>query len=83
MGANISKTELSKVYKLINEYSHNYEPMSSIEHTDKSESNEAIKTLLKIVEYSDRQHFEIMNKNYVSGSEKALQNHDLRVVSKR
>jgi wobble nucleotide-excising tRNase len=62
-GANISMTDLGKVYKLINEYSHNYEPMSSIEHTDKSESNEAIKTLLKIVEYSDKKHFEIMKKN--------------------
>jgi wobble nucleotide-excising tRNase len=62
-GANISMTDLGKVYKLINEYSHNYEPMSSIEHTDKSECNEAIKTLLGIVEYSDKKHFEIMKKN--------------------
>lgn len=62
-GASISMTDLGKVYKLINEYSHNYEPMSSIEHTDKSESNEAIKTLLKIVEFSDNKHFEIMKKN--------------------
>lgn len=62
-GANISMTDLGKVYKLINEYSHNYEPMSSIEHTDKSECNEAINTLLKIVEYSDKKHFEIMKKN--------------------
>lgn len=65
-GANISMTELGKVYKLINEYSHNYEPMSSIEHTDKSESNEAIKTLLKIIEYSDAKHFAIMKHNCVS-----------------
>jgi len=62
-GAIISLTDLGKVYKLINEYSHNYEPMSSIEHTDKSECNEAIKTLLAIVEYSDKKHFEIMKKN--------------------
>jgi wobble nucleotide-excising tRNase len=62
-GANISMIALGKVYKLINEYSHNYEPMSSIEHTDKSETNEAIKTLLKIVEYSDKKHFEIMKRN--------------------
>jgi wobble nucleotide-excising tRNase len=65
-GANISMTELGKVYKLINENSHNYEPMSAIEHTDKSESNDAIKTLLKIVEYSDKKHFQIMRKNCVS-----------------
>lgn len=64
-GANISMTDIGKVYKLINEYSHNYEPMSSIEHTDKSESNEAIKTLLKIVEYSDKKHFDIMKKNCI------------------
>jgi len=62
-GASISMTDLGKVYKLMNEYSHNYEPMSSIEHTDKSECNEAINTLLKIVEYSDKKHFEIMKKN--------------------
>ncbi len=62
-GANISMTALGKIYKLINEYSHNYEPMGSIEHTDKSESGEVIKTLLKIVEYSDKKHFEIMKKN--------------------
>lgn len=65
-GANISMTDIGKVYKLINEYSHNYEPMSSIEHTDKSESNEAIKTLLKIVEYSDKKHFEVMKRNCIS-----------------
>lgn len=62
-GADISMTDLGKVYKLINEYSHNYEPMSSIEHTDKSECYEAINTLLKLVEYSDKKHFEIMKKN--------------------
>lgn len=65
-GASISMTDLEKVYKLINEYSHNYEPMSSIEHTDKSESNEAIKLLLKIVEFSDKKHYEIMKKNCLS-----------------
>jgi wobble nucleotide-excising tRNase len=61
--ANISISDLGKVYKLINEYSHNYEPMSSIEHTDKSECNDAITTLLKIVEYSDKKHYDIMKKN--------------------
>jgi wobble nucleotide-excising tRNase len=61
-GGNISETELNKVYKLINEYSHNYEPMSSIEHTDKSECNKAINTLLRVVEYSDKKHYEIMKK---------------------
>jgi wobble nucleotide-excising tRNase len=62
-GAKISLTDLGKVYKLINEYSHNYEPLSSIEHTDKSECNDAIKTLLSIVENSDKNHFDIMKKN--------------------
>lgn len=65
-GANITMTDLGKVYKLINEYSHNYDPMSSIEHTDKSECNEAINTLLRVVEYSDKKHFEIMKKNCLS-----------------
>ena len=62
-GAKISLTDSGKVYKLINEFSHNYEPLSSIEHTDKSECNDAIKTLLSIVEYSDKKHFDIMKKN--------------------
>jgi len=62
-GAKISLTDLGKVYKLINEYSHNYEPLSSIEHTDKSECHQAIKTILLIVEYSDKNHFDIMKKN--------------------
>jgi wobble nucleotide-excising tRNase len=61
-GGNISEMELNKVYKLINEYSHNYEPMSSIEHTDKSECNKAINILLRIVQYSDKKHYEIMKK---------------------
>lgn len=50
-GAEITTVDLGKVYKLINEYSHNYDPMSTIEHTDKSESVEAIKTLLNIVKF--------------------------------
>lgn len=62
-GGNISKIAIEKVYKLINEFSHNYEPMSSIEHTDKSECNKAIKTLLEVVEYSDKKHFDIMKKS--------------------
>lgn len=61
-GAKISLVDLGKVYKLINEYSHNYEPLSSIEHTDKSECNEAITTLLSIVEYSDKKHFDTLQK---------------------
>lgn len=62
-GASISMTDLGKVYKLINEFSHNYDSMSSIEHTDKSESFDAINTLLKIVKYSDGKHYDILEKN--------------------
>ena len=50
-GAMISLTDLGKVYKLINEYSHNYEPLSSIEHTDKSECNETHLSVFVLYQY--------------------------------
>ncbi len=59
----ITSVECGKVYKLINEFSHNYNPISAIEHTDKSECMDAIKILIKIVKYSDPKHFEILEKN--------------------
>ncbi len=59
----ISTVAAGKVYKLVNEFSHNSDPISTIEHKDKSESKDAVKILLNIVKESDPKHFEILNKN--------------------
>ena len=59
----ISDSDANKAYKLINEFSHNSDPTSTIEHKDKSESKDAIKILLKIVKESDPKHYEILEKN--------------------
>ncbi len=59
----ISGTKKDKVYKLIQEFSHGSDPTSAIEHKDKTESQEAIKVLLNIVEESDPKHFELLKKN--------------------
>jgi wobble nucleotide-excising tRNase len=61
----ISAVEGGKAYKLVNEFSHNSDPTSAIEHKDKRESKEAIKILLKIVKESDPKHYEILQKNLV------------------
>ncbi len=58
----ISDSEVSRAYKLVNEFSHNSDPTSAIEHKDKSESKEAIKTLLNIVRESDPKHYGILEK---------------------
>ncbi|MBN2478913.1 MAG: AAA family ATPase [Parachlamydiales bacterium] len=62
-GEIISTVDIGKAYKLVNEFSHNSDPTSTIEHKDKSESKEAIRILLKIVEKSEPKHFEILKKN--------------------
>jgi len=59
----ISEVDRDKAYKLVNEFSHNSDPTSMIEHKDKCEIKEAIKVLLKIVKESDPKHFEIMENN--------------------
>ena len=59
----ISEIEKDKVYKLIQEFSHGSDPTSTIEHKDKTESQEAIKVLLNIVAESDPKHFELLKKN--------------------
>jgi wobble nucleotide-excising tRNase len=59
----ISQSACDKVFWLINSYSHNSDPTSAIEHKDKSESRDAIKTLLNIVRESDPRHYDILNKN--------------------
>lgn len=59
----ISTVDAGKAYKLVNEFSHNSDPTSTIEHKDKSESKDAIKILLSIVQESDPKHYEILTKN--------------------
>ncbi|HDY69279.1 MAG TPA: hypothetical protein ENH85_16020 [Candidatus Scalindua sp.] len=59
----VSEIEKDKVYRLIQEFSHGSDPTSTIEHKDKTESQEAIRVLLKIVEESDPKHFELLKKN--------------------
>ena len=59
----ISAVDAGKVYKLINEFSHNSDPTSTIEHKDKRESKESIRILLNIVKESDPKHYEILEKN--------------------
>ena len=59
----ISDSDWNKAYKLVNEFSHNSDPTSMIEHKDKSESKDAIKILLNIVKESDPTHYEILEKN--------------------
>ena len=61
----INDSDWNKAYKLVNEFSHNSDPTSTIEHKDKSESKAAIKILLKIVKKSDPKHYEILEKNLV------------------
>lgn len=59
----ISDSDWNKAYKLVNEFSHNSDPTSMIEHKDKSESKDAIKILLNIVKESDPKHYEILERN--------------------
>ncbi|MBU4098595.1 AAA family ATPase, partial [Patescibacteria group bacterium] len=61
----ISASDWNKAYKLVNEFSHNSDPTSTIEHKDKSESKDAIKILLNIVKESDPKHYEILLKNTI------------------
>ena len=56
-GDNVTQTEKDKVYRLIQEFSHGGDPVSMIEHKDKSEIRNAIEVLMKIVEESDKKHF--------------------------
>lgn len=58
----ISSVECNKAYKLINDFSHNSDPTSTIEHKDKLECKDAINIILKIVKESDPKHFEILTK---------------------
>jgi wobble nucleotide-excising tRNase len=59
----IGQVEYNKAYKLINEFSHNSDPTSTIEHKDKTECKEAINTILKIVQESDNKHYQILEES--------------------
>ena len=59
----ISDVDSNKAYKLINEYSHNSDPTSSMEHKNKGEIRDAVHFLLKIVEKSDPIHFSTLTKS--------------------
>jgi SMC interacting uncharacterized protein involved in chromosome segregation len=63
-GVEISEAEKSKVFQLLNDFSHNSDPISAIEHKDKREIQEAIKILLKIIEKSDLRHYTILREVY-------------------
>jgi len=61
----ISPIDAGKAYKLVNEFSHNSDPTSTIEHKNKIESKDAINILLNIVKESDPNHFKILEKNTI------------------
>ena len=60
----VSAVDAGKVYSLVNALSHNFDPMSTIEHKDTRECKDAIRVLLKIVEESDPEHFKILDEQY-------------------
>lgn len=62
----ISETEKDKIYKLIQEFSHGSELESALKHKDKSEIQNAIKILMKMVEESDNKHFESLQSNLLT-----------------
>ncbi|MFA9375011.1 MAG: AAA family ATPase, partial [Poseidonibacter sp.] len=55
--------EIEKVYKLTNSYSHQTNPMSAILHIDKTETKDGLLTLFKIIEKSDKLHFDTLEKH--------------------
>ena len=58
----ITDVEITRIYKLLNQLSHNSELINAIEYIDKSEVIEAVKTLLDLVKETDKEHFEILEK---------------------
>ena len=62
-GEKIGIADVAKAYKLVNEFSHNSDPTSAIEHKDKGESKNAIRILLNIVKESDPKHYEFLEKS--------------------
>lgn len=59
----VTQTEKDKVYRLIQEFSHGGDPVSMIEHKDKSEIRNAVEVLMKIVKESDKKHFNSLKKS--------------------
>lgn len=57
------EVEIEKVYKLTNSYSHQTNPMSAILHIDKTETKDGLLTLFKIIEKSDKLHFDTLEKH--------------------
>ncbi len=62
----ISEQDWLKAFKLINEFSHNHDPMSTIEHKDKTESGKAVEILLDIVKKADEKHYQILESSISS-----------------
>ena len=58
----ISETEKVRLYRLIQEFSHGRDPLAVIEHKDRSEIKNAIGILMRVVEGSDKKHFESLHK---------------------
>ena len=58
----ITDAEIDMAYKLFNQFSHNSEPASTMEHIDKSEAIKAVKTLLYLVGGTDPEHFKLLEK---------------------
>ena len=58
----VNETEKDKLYRLINESSHVRDPAGAFEHKDRSEIENAIRILMKIVEGSDERHFKSLCK---------------------
>ncbi len=59
----VTDTEKDTLYKLVQESSHGHDLVSTIEHKDKSEIKNAIKILMRVVEESDKKHFECLEKS--------------------
>ena len=57
------EVDIEKVYKLTNTYSHQTNPMSAILHIDKIEAKNSLATLFKIIEKSDKLHFDALEKH--------------------
>jgi len=58
----IDEIQQGKVYKLIQELSHGFDPTSTIEHKDKSEIQVAIKILLDMIKEADEEHYKLLER---------------------
>lgn len=57
------ETERNKVYKFVNEYSHNESTTRSLVFPDFCECSEVVKSVLKAVETKDQKHYEALCEN--------------------